>query len=83
MSSSINFFGVSLDSKVTFINHLSRVYRQCFIQLRKKVYSIPMFLGENQRKQLAAFVVLSSLDFCIVTYLQLSKKLIRKLQKTT
>ena len=38
-----------------------------------------MFLGENQRKQLASFVVLSSRDFCNVIYLQLSKKLMRKL----
>ena len=80
LRSSINLLAFSLDCKLTFINQVNRVCRQCYIQLRK-FYSIRKFLGEKQRKELVSCFVHSSLDYCNVVYLRLSKKLIRKLQK--
>ena len=80
LRSSINLLGFSLDCKLTFMNPVNRVCRQCYIQLRK-FYSIRKFLGENQRKELVSCFVLSSLDYCNVVYHRLSKKIIRKLQK--
>ena len=79
LRSSINLLGFSLDCKLTFVNLVNRVCRQCYIQLRK-FYSIRNFLGKKQRKELISCFVLSCLDYCNVIYLRLSKKLIRKLQ---
>ena len=61
LRSSINLLGFSLDCKLTFMNLVNRVCRQCYIQLRK-FYSIRNFLGKKQRKELISCVVLSSLD---------------------
>ena len=67
LRSSINLLGFSLDCKLTFMNQVNRVCRQCYIQLRK-FYSIRKFLGEKQRKELVSCFVLSSLDYCNVVY---------------
>ena len=80
LRSPINLLCFYLDCKLTFMNQVNRVCRQCYIQLRK-FYSIGKFLGEKQRKELVSCFALSNLDYCNVEYLRLSKKLIRKLQK--
>ena len=71
MKSWINLLGFSLDSKLTFNKQVNRVYRQRYIQLRK-FYSIQKFFGEKQRRKLASFFVLLSLEYSNVIYLHLS-----------
>ena len=75
-----NLLGFPLDCKLTFINQVNRVCRQCYIQLRK-FFPIRKFFEEKQRKEIVSCFVLSILDYCNVVNFGLSKKLIRKLLK--
>ena len=80
LSTVVRNLGVTLDSSLSFKQHVSNVCKAAYLEIRK-ISSIRHFLSTEATKTLVCAMVLSRLDYCNSLLAGLPKCLLDKLQK--
>ena len=77
---SVRNLGFSLDSILSFENHISSLCRICYLELRR-ISAIRHLLTQDATKTLVCAFILSRLDYCNSLLAGCPRYLIQKLQK--
>jgi hypothetical protein len=78
-STVVRDLGVFLDSELTFSDHIKRIRRQCFMQLRL-ISKLRRFMSKKHAALLINALVFSKMNFCISLLFGLPKKQLIQLQ---
>ena len=73
------FFGIIIDSELSFNHQINKVVKSCFNILRK-LSSIRHFLSSEHLKSLVCSYIFSQIDYCNSLYFGINLQFIKKLQ---
>ena len=79
-SSNVKLLGVSLDSYMTFDNHINKVVSECFYHLRN-IAKIKRYLTVSESEKLVHAFVSSKLDYCNAILFGIKASTMRKIQR--
>ena len=78
--SSVKYLGVKLDSSFSMHPHISSVCQACFLELRR-ISTIRKFLSRGAVQTLVCATVISRLDYCNGTFIDITSKELNRLER--